>query len=85
MTGINIIGAMTALMILHNTLKRYLLPIKMKWYAFIRGAGMVALILMQFYNLTNPGLNWIVNTGVVYWWGAVIYWAWAIRYSSLKK
>ena len=85
LTGINILGALIAILTLLNTAKNYVLAPKMGIYAFIRGAGMFALIFLQLYSLATPAGDWILKAGLFYWWGSVIYWAWAVRFSSIRK
>lgn len=57
----------------------------MKVYAVIRGAGMFALIYIQLYNMEAKGESPWMKLGIVYSWGSVLYWAWAVRASALKK
>ena len=85
MTYLNIAGGIAGLICLYITLSRYELAKRMRQYAVLRGIGMVMLIWGQLYSLTNTNGYWPIKLVWWYWWGTVLVFCSAIRFSSLKK
>lgn len=86
MTIINIMGGGTACYCLLLTMKCYVIPRKMSNYMVALFITMTLLILSQFYMIVfDVETNWKLKLIGVYMWAKAIYFAWAIRFSSLKK
>lgn len=82
----NIVGGATAAYCLLLTLQHYMIGKKMAYYVFLLFATMSMLVFSQFYMLAfSIETNWRLKLIGLFLWSKAIYFAWAIRFSSLKK
>lgn len=81
---LNIFGGMITLIALMETNRRYIVAPRMLFYIFLCVVSMFFLIFTQVNALTWEG-DWRLKLGSLFWWAHTLYFAWAIRFSSLKK
>lgn len=79
-------GAGAACYALLLTIHKYIIVRKMSNYMLALFFTMTLLILSQFYMIMNDvETNWKLKLIGTYMWAKAIYFAWAIRFSSIKK
>lgn len=86
-TWINLSGAAVAAHALFNVYRRYVIAKRMQIYLFMTIAAMTVLMLTQVILLVREeiDLDWRIKLATVIWWLKKLYFAYAIRFSSLKK
>lgn len=86
LTIINIMGGAAAICCLFLTMRNYKLGRWMRNYIFLLFASMTLLVLGQFYTIVYEiESNWKLKLIGLYLWYKAIYFAWAIRFTSIKK
>jgi hypothetical protein len=86
LTIINIMGGTAAFCCLFLTMRNYILGRYMKNYIFLLFASMAMLVLGQFFTIVYEiETNWKLKLIGIYLWYKAIYFAWAIRFTSIKK
>lgn len=86
LTLVNICGGSTAAYCLLLTMHHYQIGRFMAVYVFILFATMAMLVFNQFYIIIfDIESTWLLKLLALFLWCKSLYFAWAIRFSSLKK
>jgi hypothetical protein len=85
---INIIGCIFTSICLVVTVWHYHIGPRMAIYVVLNLASIFLLLCLSVYTLTRPPMmqsTWVYKLPLTFWWVKTLYFAWAIRFSSIKK
>lgn len=86
LTIINIVGASTAGYCLLLTMLHYHIGNRMAFYCLMLFMTMTMMLFNQFYLIIfDIEYSWKLKLLAMFLWCKAVYFAWAIRFSSLKK
>lgn len=82
---INIAGGLFAIGMLLHVAINYIIAPRMSMYLFLTIVAMAYLVVSQTYTLTEPQGLTKLKIASIFWWGKTVYFAWALRFTSIKK
>ena len=85
-TYLNILGSVVTAIALARTLRLYVITPRMGFYIFLAFGSMVLIFLVQLHELLEKHVpDWKTKLVSLGYWLKALYFAWAIRFQSLKK